>query len=76
MIEHFLFRVFDCSFPSGRVFPVFQGQVGVKIVQIYIYIYIALVGRVFTKGPGDLGSSTGYVILKTLKMLLVMWCIQ
>ena len=37
---------------------------------IYIYRLIGLVGRVFTIGPGDLGSIPGRVILKTLKMLL------
>ena len=41
---------------------------------IYIYIYtvkyIGLVGRVFTNGPGDMGSAPGPVIPKTLKMVL------
>ena len=37
---------------------------------IYIYIYIALVGRVFANGPGDRSSIPGRVIPKTLKMLL------
>ena len=42
----------------------------------YTYIYISkkwligLVVRVFTNGPGDLGSIPGYVIPKTLKMVL------
>ena len=27
-------------------------------------------GRVFANGPGDLGSISGYVIPKTLKMVL------
>ena len=31
---------------------------------------IGLVGRVFTNGPGDLGSVPGCVISKTLKMVL------
>ena len=31
---------------------------------------IGLVGRVFTNGPGDLGSVPGRVIPKTLKMVL------
>ena len=31
---------------------------------------IGLVGRVFAKGPGDLGSISGRVIPKTLKMVL------
>ena len=31
---------------------------------------ISLVGRVFTNGPGDLGSIPGRVIPKTLKMVL------
>ena len=31
---------------------------------------IGLVGRVFTNGPGDLGSIPGCVIPKTLKMVL------
>ena len=31
---------------------------------------IGLVGRVFANGPGDLGSISGRVILKTLKMVL------
>ena len=40
---------------------------------IYIYIYnqlIGLVGRVFANGSGDLGSISGRVIPKTLKMVL------
>ena len=32
--------------------------------------FISLVGRVFTNGPGDLGSIPGRVIPKTLKMVL------
>ena len=45
-------------------------------IYIYIYIYISynrlicLVGRVFSNGPGDLGSIPGRVIPKTLKMAL------
>ena len=31
---------------------------------------IGLVGRVFTDGPGDLGSIPGCIIPKTLKMVL------
>ena len=31
---------------------------------------IGLEGRVFTNGPGDLGSILGHVIPKTLKMVL------
>ena len=31
---------------------------------------IGLVGRVFAKGPGDLGSIPGRIIPKTLKMVL------
>ena len=31
---------------------------------------IGLMGRVFTNGPGDLGSIPGRVIPKTLKMVL------
>ena len=31
---------------------------------------LGLVGRVFTNGPGDLGSVPGRVIPKTLKMVL------
>ena len=31
---------------------------------------IGLVGRVFDNGPGDLGSTIGHVIPKTLKMVL------
>ena len=40
---------------------------------IYIYIYIPDIGvavRVFTNGPGDLGSIPGRVIPKTQKMVL------
>ena len=39
----------------------------------FMYMYnrlIGLVGRVFTNGPGDLGSIPGRVIPKTLKMVL------
>ena len=32
--------------------------------------HIGLVGRVFTNGPGDLGSIAVHVIPKTLKMVL------
>ena len=34
------------------------------------YILIGLVGRVFANGPVDLGSISGCVIPKTLKMVL------
>ena len=34
------------------------------------YIYIYIVGRVFTNGPRDQGSISGQVIPKTLKMVL------
>ena len=44
--------------------------------QKYIYIstnrLIGLVGRVFTSGPGDLGSIPGRVIPKTLKWYLIL----
>ena len=42
-------------------------------VHIYVYtcmIHVCLVGRVFTNGPGDLGSIPGRVKPKTLKMVL------
>ena len=40
-------------------------------ILLYIYIYlIGLVGRMFANDPGDLGSITGRVIPKTLKMVL------
>ena len=35
-----------------------------------VVIYIDLVGRVFTYGPGDKGSIPGQVIPKTQKMVL------
>ena len=43
-------------------------------IYIYIYIYIyepdfGLVVRVFSNGPGDLGSIPGRLILKTKKMM-------
>ena len=34
------------------------------------YRLIGLVGRVFTNGPGDLGSISGRIIPKTLEMVL------
>ena len=42
---------------------------------IYIYMYVfnqlmGQVGRVFTNGPGNLGSIPGCVIPETLKMIL------
>ena len=38
---------------------------------IYIYNWlIALVGRAFANGPGDMGSILGRVIPKTLKVVL------
>ena len=40
------------------------------IIIIIIIIIIGLVGRVFANGPGDLGSISGSVIPKTLKMVL------
>ena len=36
----------------------------------YYYRHIGLVGRALANGPGDLGSIPGYVIPKTLKMVL------
>ena len=38
--------------------------------QRYEYRLIGLVGRVFTSGPGDLGSIPGRIIPKTFKMVL------
>ena len=35
-----------------------------------MHLLIGLVGRVLTNGPGDLGSIPGWVIPKTLKMVL------
>ena len=42
------------------------------MMMIYIIMnrLIGLVGRVFAKGPGDLGSIPGHIIPKTLKMVL------
>ena len=41
-------------------------------IKLYLHSnrFIGLVGRVFTNGPGDLGSILGHVIPKTLKMVL------
>ena len=39
-------------------------------MQQFTIDFIGLVGRVFTKGLGDLGSIPGHVIPKTLKMVL------
>ena len=39
-------------------------------IYIYIYIYSFLARRVFTNGPGDLGTIPGRVNPKTLKMVL------
>ena len=38
--------------------------------QLYRYQFTGLVGRVFTNGPGNLGSIPGRVIPKTLKKVL------
>ena len=54
------------------IYPLGQWA-GYIYIYIYIYIYnqlIGLVDKVFTNGPGDLGSVPGRVIPKTLKMLL------
>ena len=55
--------------PEGSFFNCYYTK-----VYIYIYIYInrliGPVGRVFTNGPGDLGSILGHVIPKALQMLL------
>ena len=39
-------------------------------IYIYIYIYTYIAVRVFPNGPEDLGSISGRVIPKTLKMVL------
>ena len=39
-------------------------------VHAFVRVLIGLVGRVFSNGPGDLGSIPGRVIPKTLKMVL------
>ena len=48
-------------------------------IYIYIYIYISrlisLVGRVFAKSPGDLGPSSGRLISKTFKIVLLPPCL-
>ena len=36
----------------------------------YVYRLIGLVGRVFTNGPGDLGTILGRVLPKTFKMVV------
>ena len=41
-----------------------------EIISIRLDRLIGLVGRVFTNGPGDLGSIPGRVTLKTLKTVL------
>ena len=40
------------------------------LIYVHIYRLIGQVGRVFTNGPGDLGSIPGHIIPKTLKMVL------
>ena len=44
-------------------------------IYIYINLLIALVGRVFANGLGDLGSFPGCVIPKTLKWYLIPPCL-
>ena len=40
------------------------------MISNYYYRLIGLVGRVYSNGPGDLGSIPGRLIPKTLKMVL------
>ena len=37
---------------------------------MFLRLHIGLVGRVYSDGPGDLGSILSHVIAKTLKMVL------
>ena len=45
------------------------------LLLLLLYRLIGLVGRVFTNGPGDLGSIPSHVIPKTLKMVLDAPCL-
>ena len=48
-------------------------NISAKIITPITYIFnrlIGLVGRVLANGPGDLGSISGQVIPKTLKMVI------
>ena len=40
------------------------------MIDVKLWHLYGLVGRVFTNGPGDLGSIPGSVIPRTLKMVL------
>ena len=63
---HFLIHVLNS--PGGKIWKD-------KIFRVSIYSYkinrlIGLMGRVFTNGPGDWGSIPGWIMSKTLKMVL------
>ena len=42
-----------------------------SLLRLFIRIDIGIVGRVFTNGPGDMGSIPGRIIPKSLKMVLL-----
>ena len=44
-------------------------------VYTYISTHIGITVRVFANGPGDMGSTPGRVIPKTLKMVLMPPCL-
>ena len=50
--------------------PIFEEKILFSFIMDCVYRLIGLIGRMFTNGPGDLGSIPGRVIPKTLKMVL------
>ena len=54
----------------------FYGISTIVGTSIFVWVYIGLVGRVFTNGQGDLGSIPGHVIQKTLKMVLATYLLN
>ena len=74
-------KISFCSINCSHNHQVVVGSRGLtisKILDLYLSSFnwfIGLVGRVFASGPGDLGSITGRVIPKTLKMVLDTSCL-
>ena len=59
-----------CTKKSGNLLNAPHSSFVNKMYLLLLIWLIGLVGRVFTNGPGDLGSIPGRIIPKTFKMVL------
>ena len=66
-------RTGDYTSVFTKIRPGWERKLGIfllLLLLLLLLLYIGLVSRVFTNGPGDMGSIPGRVLPKTLKMVL------